>query len=135
MADPRLSATPDADRPPLVLIVEDEINIALALEHLLAGQGYMSRSVADGQAALEAVAEEPPDLVLLDVMLPRRSGYEVCAAIRRDPALARTKILMMTASGRRGDAEHGLGLGADGFIAKPFATADLRLEVARLLAG
>lgn len=133
-------ASADADRADApeaigksVLIVEDEANIGVALEYLMRRQGYAPRRVEDGRAAIAAVAEDPPDLILLDVMLPYRSGYEVCAAIRRNPALAGIKILLMTASGGREEAARGFSLGADGFIAKPFATSDLKAEVARLL--
>ena len=116
-----------------VLIVEDEAAIATALEFLIRRAGYEPRHVGDGAAAIEAVSEDPPDLVLLDVMLPRRSGYEVCAEIRRNPACDSTRILLMTAKGGRDEEERGLALGADGFIAKPFATADLNARVRALL--
>ncbi len=76
-----------------------------------------------------------PDLVLLDVMLPGVSGYEICQQVRLDPDLAAVKILMMTARGSAMERRKGLALGADGFIAKPFELNDLRAEVSRLLAG
>ncbi|HEU0220650.1 MAG TPA: response regulator [Paracoccaceae bacterium] len=119
--------------PKSVLIVEDEANIGIALEYLMRKDGYELRRVEDGEAALAAVEASPPDLILLDVMLPSRSGYDLCQTIRLNPALNRTKILLMTAKGGRNEREKGLALGADGFIAKPFATADLRAQVLRLL--
>lgn len=136
MGDDWPDAALGADETPTrsVLIVEDEENIATALAYLLGRQGYASRHVCDGQAALSEITANPPDLVLLDIMLPRRTGYEVCAEIRSDPAFADTKILLMTASGGRETMAYGSLLGADGFIAKPFSTADLKKEVARLLA-
>ncbi|HKL65696.1 MAG TPA: response regulator, partial [Roseovarius sp.] len=79
-----------------VLLVEDEDNIALALGHLIGRAGYALRRVATGNAALDALAEDRPDLVVLDVMLPERSGYEICQLIRRDAGLADIKVLMIT---------------------------------------
>lgn len=119
--------------PKSVLIVEDEANIGIALEYLMRKEGYRLRRVGDGDAALAAVEADPPDLILLDVMLPTRSGYELCQTIRLNPALKATKILLMTAKGGRNEREKGLALGADGFIAKPFATEELRAQVHRLL--
>ena len=117
-----------------VLLVEDEDNIALALSHLIGRAGYRLRRVATGNAAIDALAEERPDLVVLDVMLPERSGYEVCQMIRRDPALAGVKVLMITASGGDVERRKGLAVGADAFMTKPFATADLTAQINALLA-
>jgi DNA-binding response OmpR family regulator len=116
-----------------VLLVEDEDSIALALEFLMEREGYELRRVATGPAALDAVRERAPDLVLLDVMLPGCSGYEVCQSIRQDPALNGTRILMMTAKGGSMERRKGLALGADAFVAKPFSTAELKSTVRRLL--
>ena len=116
-----------------VLLVEDEDNIALALTHLIGRAGYALRRVASGNAALEALAEERPDLVVLDVMLPERSGYEICEIIRRDPDLAGIKVLMITAGGGDVERRKGLAVGADAFMTKPFATADLTARITELL--
>ncbi|MBK5933048.1 response regulator receiver protein [Rhodovulum imhoffii] len=116
-----------------VLLVEDEDNIALALEFLIARQGYDLRRVQDGAAALSALRESPPDLVVLDVMLPERSGYELCQIIRRDAALKHVKVLMMTARGGEIERRKGMALGADAFLTKPFATSDLTARIAALL--
>jgi len=116
-----------------VLLVEDEDNIALALEHLIAKQGYALRRVADGTLAMEAIIEDHPDLVVLDVMLPGRSGYEICQSIRRDDRLAGTKVLMMTARGGEVERRKGMALGADAFLTKPFATSDLTDQIKALL--
>jgi two-component system, OmpR family, phosphate regulon response regulator PhoB len=89
--------------------------------------------IASGAGALERIRATLPDLVLLDVMLPEVSGYEICQSIRMDPALAHIKILMMTARGSALERRKGLALGADGFIAKPFELKELRAEVRRLL--
>ena len=119
---------------PRVLIVEDENNIALALETVLGREGWHLSRQSDGEAAWEAIRADPPDLVLLDVMLPGVSGYEICQRIRLDPALAATRILMMTARGNAVERRKGLALGADGFIAKPFDLRALMAEARRLVA-
>ncbi|RYI24807.1 MAG: response regulator [Acetobacteraceae bacterium] len=120
---------------PRVLVVEDEDNIATALEFLITREGYVHDRVASGAEALPRIRATRPDLVLLDVMLPEVSGYEICSGIRTDPALARVKVLMMTARGSAVERRRGVELGADGFISKPFELKDLRAEVRRLLAG
>jgi DNA-binding response OmpR family regulator len=90
---------------------------------------------ADGEQALEAAGEFAPDLVLLDVMLPRRSGYEVCQALRASPSSRDVKIIMLTAKGRDVEMSKGLALGADAYMTKPFSTRELVERVERLLAG
>lgn len=117
-----------------VLLVEDEDNIALALEHLIARQGYALRRIADGTRAMEAIVEDHPDLVVLDVMLPGSSGYEICQSIRRDATLSDIKVLMMTARGGEVERRKGMALGADDFMTKPFATSDLTDRINDLLA-
>ncbi len=123
--------TPTASR---VLVVEDEDNIAAALEFLLLREGYGQDRVASGAEALPRIRDTRPDLVLLDVMLPEVSGFDICAGIRTDPALAAVKVLMMTARGSALERKRGIEIGADGFISKPFELTDLRAEVRRLLA-
>jgi two-component system, OmpR family, phosphate regulon response regulator PhoB len=117
-----------------VLVVEDEDNIATALEFLLLREGYGHDRVASGADALPRIRDTRPDLVLLDVMLPVVSGYDICAGIRTDPELSAVKVLMMTARGSAMERKRGIEFGADGFIAKPFELNDLRAEVRRLLA-
>jgi DNA-binding response OmpR family regulator len=121
------------DRKPRILVVEDEDNIAVALDYLMTREGYDYDRVASGTDALPRIRETHPDLVLLDVMLPELSGYEICEGIRMDPKLAAVKVLMMTARGSAIERRKGLALGADGFISKPFELKDLRDEVRRLL--
>jgi DNA-binding response OmpR family regulator len=116
-----------------VLIADDEPNIVLSLEFLMQTSGFDVRTVADGERALEVLAEFRPDLVLLDVMMPRRNGYEVCQWIRANPDLAHVKVVMLTAKGRETDVEKGLGLGADAYVTKPFATRDLVARVKAML--
>lgn len=116
-----------------VLIVEDEDNIAIALNYLMTREGYVHERIANGAEAVARIRATKPDLVLLDVMLPEVSGYEICQELRMDPGLAGVKILMMTARGSAMERRKGLALGADGFIAKPFELKELRAEVRRLL--
>ncbi|MET4127839.1 response regulator transcription factor [Roseovarius sp. MBR-6] len=116
-----------------VLLVEDEDNIALALTHLIGRAGYALRRVASGTDAMTALAEERPDLVVLDVMLPGKSGYEVCQLIRRDAGLQGVKVLMITAGGGEMERRKGMAVGADAFMTKPFSTADLTQKVCALL--
>ena len=123
----------DGARKHRVLVVEDEDNIALALDFLLTREGYTHDRVADGDAALPKIRAMQPDLVLLDVMLPGASGYEICQTVRLDPTLRAVKILMMTARGSSIEKRKGLAIGADGFITKPFELKELREEVRRLL--
>ncbi|MEF3046875.1 response regulator transcription factor [Pseudotabrizicola sp. L79] len=116
-----------------VLVVEDEDNIAIALDYLMTREGYDHDRIANGAEAMDRIRTTHPDLVLLDVMLPEVSGYEICQGVRLDPDLADVKILMMTARGSAIERRKGLALGADGFISKPFELQELRQEVRRLL--
>ncbi len=108
-----------------VLIVDDEPNILLSLEFLVRQAGYQPRLARDGDAALAAVAEQVPDLILLDVMMPKRDGYDVCQAIRANPAWAGLRIVMLTARGREIDREKGFALGVDDYVTKPFSTREV----------
>ncbi len=117
-----------------ILVVDDEPNIVLSLEFLMKQVGYQVRTASDGQAALDAIQQEVPDLVLLDVMMPRKDGYEVCQAIRQNPACDNVKIIMLTAKGREVEREKGLAMGADDYVTKPFATQELVEKVKDMLA-
>ena len=116
-----------------VLIVDDEVSITLSLRHLMQREGYAVRVVGDGEAALEEVTAAPPDLMLLDVMIPKRDGYDVCQTIRANPDWNAIKIIMVTAKGREVEAEKGLALGANAYVTKPFSTRDLAQRVRELL--
>jgi DNA-binding response OmpR family regulator len=116
-----------------ILIVDDEPNIVVPLEFLMRREGYEVAVAQDGQAALEAIEAMPPDLVVLDVMLPKMSGFEVCRQLRADPRWSGLKILMLTAKGRESEMERGLQLGADAYVTKPFSTRDLVARVRALL--
>jgi DNA-binding response OmpR family regulator len=120
--------------PASILIAEDEPNIVLSLEFVLQEEGYRVRVAADGQQALDAIAAEVPDLILLDVMLPRVSGYDVCHRIRAHPDWKRMRVVMLSAKGRDAEVEKGLALGADAYVTKPFGLKELLAEVARQLA-
>ena len=117
-----------------ILVVDDEPNIVLSLEFLMKQAGFQVRTASDGEAALAAITAEPPDLVLLDVMMPRKNGYEVCQAIRANPDWKGTRIIMLTAKGREVEREKGLALGADDYITKPFSTQEVVERVRDLLA-
>jgi DNA-binding response OmpR family regulator len=119
--------------PKRVLIADDEANIVMSLQFLMESAGYEVRTVADGEAALQALHDFRPHLVLLDVMMPKKNGYEVCQAMREAPSLQGIQVLMLTAKGRDIDAEKGLALGADAYVTKPFATKDLVTKVKAML--
>jgi DNA-binding response OmpR family regulator len=116
-----------------VLIADDEPNIVAALEYLLQRSGYEVRSAANGEEALRQVEAFGPDLVLLDVMMPQKSGYDVCQRIRERPEWSRIRILMLSAKGREAEVSKGLSLGADLYITKPFSNAELVARIGELL--
>ena len=118
---------------PSILVADDEPNIVLSLEFVLQEEGYRVRVARDGQEALQAIAAEKPDLLLLDVMLPRVSGFEVCERIRANPDWRDLRVVMVSAKGREVEVRKGLALGADSYITKPFAIKELLAEVARQL--
>jgi DNA-binding response OmpR family regulator len=117
-----------------ILVVDDEPNIVLSLEYLMKQAGYRVRVVSDGDAALAAIAEEKPDLLLLDAMMPKRDGFDVCQTVRANPAWVGIRIIMLTAKGREAERDKGLALGADDYITKPFSTLEVVERVKQLLA-
>ena len=116
-----------------ILVADDEPNIVISLEYLMKREGYTVLVARDGQEALDAIVRDRPDLVLLDVMMPKKSGFEVCQAVRANEELQATKILMLTAKGRDTDLAKGLALGADAYMTKPFSTRELVKKVAEML--
>jgi DNA-binding response OmpR family regulator len=116
-----------------VLVVEDEDNIALAIEYIVTREGWDHDRVANGGEAVHRIRETRPDVVLLDVMLPEVSGYEICRQVREDPALGTVRILMMTARGSGAERAKGLQHGADDIVLKPFDMKDLRTSIRKLL--
>ncbi len=119
--------------PKHILMVDDEPNILLSLEFLMKRAGYHVKTASDGEAALAALQEELPDLILLDVNMPKRNGYEVCQIIRANANWKHIRIIMLTAKGRDVEREKGLSLGADGYITKPFSTKEVVDTVQELL--
>jgi len=116
-----------------ILIVDDEANIVISLEFLMKKEGFHVAVANDGEEALALIDSFVPDLILLDVMMPKKSGYEVCEAVRRNPERSATKIIMLTAKGRETEIAKGLALGADAYVTKPFSTKDLVAKVRSVL--
>lgn len=119
--------------PKKILVADDEPNIVISLEYLMKREGYTVLVARDGQEALDVIVRDRPDLVLLDVMMPKKTGYEVCQAVRAIDDLQATRILMLTAKGRDTDLAKGVALGADAYMTKPFSTRDLVQKVKDLL--
>jgi two-component system alkaline phosphatase synthesis response regulator PhoP len=117
-----------------VLIVDDEPNIVISLEFLMRQQGYETRTAGDGDQALEEAERFQPDLVLLDVTLPGRDGFEVCQKLRAEGGQG-LKVVMLTARGREAEVAKGMAMGADAYVTKPFSTRELVDRVSRLLEG
>lgn len=116
-----------------VLIVEDQDSMALVLDHLVRREGCETRLVACPDAAAAAIAAEPPDLVLIDADLARRSGLDLCQRLRADPRHAGLRIMVLSARCARLDVERAFALGADAFLPKPFAISDLGATLRALL--
>ncbi|MFL6563361.1 MAG: response regulator transcription factor [Burkholderiales bacterium] len=116
-----------------ILIADDEPNIVTALEFLLEHNGYQVLVARNGGAALKMIEDERPDLVLLDVMMPVKSGYEVCQRMRERADWRDIKIIMLTAKGRDVEMSKGLSIGADLYITKPFSTQELVAKINALL--
>ncbi|HEX6558618.1 MAG TPA: response regulator transcription factor [Longimicrobiales bacterium] len=116
-----------------ILVVEDERDIAALVAYHLTKEGYRVRTAEGGHEAIEAVAAERPDLILLDVMLPGLSGYEVLAAFRRNTELQQVPVIILTARREEADRIKGLELGADDYLTKPFSPRELVLRVAAVL--
>jgi DNA-binding response OmpR family regulator len=116
-----------------ILIADDEPNIVISLEFLMKREGFDVQVAMDGEAALRAIATQLPDLILLDIMLPKKDGFEVCQQIRANPEWQQLKVVMLTAKGRDTEVSKGLALGADAYMTKPFSTRDLVAQVRQLL--
>jgi len=116
-----------------VLIAEDEPSIVAAVEFLLQRNGYDVHIARNGEEALQQVENWKPDLVLLDVMMPLRSGYDVCARMRERSDLQHIKIVMLSAKRRDAEVNKGLAMGADLYVTKPFSTRDLMDQINELL--
>lgn len=119
--------------PKKVLIAEDDHNILVSLEFLMRHDGYDVRIATRGDEVLLCVRDFLPDLVILDVMLPGRNGFELCRDIRANAEWIDTKIIILSARGRNAEVQRGLDSGADAYITKPFATSQLREQVRQLI--
>ena len=116
-----------------ILIADDEPNILISLEFLMKREGYEVVLARDGQEAIDAIVRERPALVLLDVMMPIKTGFDVCHEVRAHEAVRETLIVMLTAKGRDTDVAKGLALGANAYMTKPFSTKELVQKVRDLL--
>lgn len=116
-----------------ILIADDEQNIVISLEFLMKREGFTVCIANDGQEALDLVRSELPDLVLLDVMMPRKNGYEVCQKMRERPDWRHIKIVMLSAKGRDAEVNKGISLGADTYVTKPFSNQELIATIGALL--
>jgi DNA-binding response OmpR family regulator len=116
-----------------ILIADDEPNILISLEFLMKREGYEVLLARDGQEAMDVIALERPALVLLDVMMPIKTGFDVCCELRASETLRDTLVLMLTAKGRDTDVAKGLALGANGYMTKPFSTKELVQKVREML--
>lgn len=115
-----------------VLLIEDEPNILQAIGFILSRDGWSVDTHSNGETALEAVARRRPDVVILDVMLPGRSGFDILRDLRADPATAALPVLMLTARGQERDRDMAERLGATRFMTKPFSNADVLAAVREL---
>ncbi|GAB6061731.1 response regulator transcription factor [Deferrisoma palaeochoriense] len=118
-----------------VLAVDDEPNILLSLEYILEQEGFDVYTARDGDEALELAEKVRPDVVLLDVAMPRKDGYEVCRLLRGNQDLSGTRVVMLTAKGQPLERKKGLEVGADVYVTKPFATDELLEKIRKVLAG
>ena len=116
-----------------VLVVDDEPNIVMSLEFLMRRAGFEVQVARNGREAIAALEGPPPDLMLLDVMMPEFDGYEVCERVRAREEWRATKIIMLTARGRDAERERGLKVGADAYVTKPFSTRELVEQAKRIL--
>lgn len=118
-----------------ILIVEDEESLLKLESILLTSRGYAVTGVVDGKSALESISADPPDLVLLDVMLPGIDGFEVCRRIKSDPATRHIPVVMLTAKKSAGDVSQGAEAGSDAYLTKPFKSAQVMQIIESLIAG
>ena len=118
-----------------ILIVDDEPYIARQLSFVLEKEGFDVSVAVDGEEALAKIKESTPKLLFLDVMMPKKNGYEVCEELKRDPSFNEIYIIMLTAKGQESDREKGLALGADEFITKPFSLMQIVGRVKEILAS
>jgi len=119
----------------VILAVDDEPNILMSIEFILDMEGYDVHTACDGDEALEMADRVKPDLILLDINMPRRDGYEVCRILRQRHSLAHTKVIMLTAKGQTLEKKKGLEVGADEYVTKPFSADELLQTIRTCLAS
>jgi CheY-like chemotaxis protein len=117
---------------PLILLVDDEPSIRETVSFILEMEGYRVVTAGNGDEALEQIRRLQPPVVLLDAMMPRRDGFDVCRTVKSDPTLAATKIVMLTALGQKTDQERAMAAGADFYVTKPFDEEELLALLGRL---
>jgi two-component system alkaline phosphatase synthesis response regulator PhoP len=116
-----------------ILVVDDEIYIVHILDFSLGMEGYEVVTALDGEQALEKLKSEKPDLIVLDIMMPKLDGYEVCKAVKADPATKQIPVILLSAKGRNVDQKMGFEVGADDYITKPFSPRKLVERINQLL--
>jgi CheY-like chemotaxis protein len=117
---------------PLILLVDDEPSFRETVSFILEMEGYRVVTAENGEEALDQIRRLQPPVVLLDAMMPRRDGFDVCRTVKSDPKLAQTKIVMLTALGQKADQERAMAAGADFYVTKPFDEEDLLTLLGRL---
>ena len=118
-----------------ILAVDDEPNILMSIEFILEMEGYEVHTARDGDEALEVARRVRPDLILLDINMPRRDGYEVCRLLREEPEMSALKVIMLTAKGQPLEKKKGLEVGADEYVTKPFGAEDLLEKIRAMIAS
>jgi DNA-binding response OmpR family regulator len=116
-----------------ILVVDDEPNILMSIEYILDMEGYEVHTARDGEEALSVAERIRPDLILLDVSMPRKDGYEVCRILREREDMAGTKVIMLTAKGQSLEKKKGIEVGADEYVTKPFSAIDLLEKILTLV--
>ena len=125
--------TSEVQMPKKILIVDDEPNIVVPLEFLMKQSGYEVMIARNGKEVLESVVKSRPDLVLLDIMLPDITGFEICHTLRTAYDMQDMKIILLTAKSRDSDIEKGMAMGADAYIIKPFSTKELVKKINEMI--
>ena len=118
-----------------ILIADDRSEVVELVKVTLEGEGYRTIDASDGKEALEKIGLERPDLVLLDIVMPKMDGFEVLSQLKKDPVLKEIPIIMLTVQGQRVDQEKGKELGVTGYIIKPFSPSALLKRIEEILAG
>ncbi len=117
-----------------ILIADDKLEVVELLRATMEGEDYQIISASDGKEALEKIGKEKPDLVLLDIVMPKMDGFEVLSEVKRDPKTKEIPVIMLTAKGQKGDEEKGRRLGAEGYVIKPFSPSHLLRKIGEIMA-